>query len=89
MYKLLVSFSQDLTHQKSWIIFESYSKNKKVDVFWGTVYNNNNNNNNNNNMLKPLLEESMAMTAYLPMPRYSGPITIQQSSWRSLQCTSD
>ena len=36
-----VKFSQDLTHQKSLKsvnFWQSYLKNKKVDVFWDTVY---------------------------------------------------
>ena len=35
-----VNFSQDLTHQKSLKLvnfWQSYLKNKKVDVFWDTV----------------------------------------------------
>ena len=36
-----VKFSQDLTHQKSLKLvnyWQSYLKNKKVDIFWDTVY---------------------------------------------------
>ena len=41
VYATDVKFSQDLTHRKSLKsvnFWQSYLKNKKVDVFWDTVY---------------------------------------------------